>query len=45
MSAAPLLLALHSSSETLAVGLQPLEDAAAPPQLASFPLEIGRAHV
>ena len=38
MSAAPLLLALHSSSETLAVGLQPLDDAAAPPQLASFPL-------
>ena len=38
MSAAPLLLALHSSSETMAVGIQPLDDAAAPPQLASFPL-------
>ena len=38
MSAAPLLLALHSSSETLAVGLQPLGAAATAPQLASFPL-------
>ena len=35
MSAAPLLLALHSSSDTLGVGLQAL---GAPPQLASFPL-------
>ena len=38
MSAAPLLLALHSSSETLAVGLQPLGATATAPQLASFPL-------
>ena len=43
MSAEPLLLALHSSSETLGVGLQALRTAAegpdlAPPQLVSFPL-------
>jgi tRNA threonylcarbamoyl adenosine modification protein YeaZ len=37
MSGEPLLLALHSSSETLAVGLQPL-GATEAPSLASFPL-------
>jgi len=32
------LLALHSSSETLAVAVQPLGSASMPPQVASFPL-------
>lgn len=40
MTTSPLLLALHSSSDTLAVGVQPLQGECplAPPQLAAFPL-------
>jgi tRNA threonylcarbamoyladenosine biosynthesis protein TsaB len=38
MSAEPLLLALHSSSETLGVAVQPLGAAAAAARVASFPL-------
>ena len=38
MSAEPLLLALHSSSETLGVALQPLGPSGASAQVASFPL-------
>ena len=38
MSSGSLLLALHSSSETLAVAVQPLGSAAIVPQVASFPL-------
>lgn len=38
MSAEPLLLALHSSSETLSVALQPLGPSGASAQVASFPL-------
>ena len=49
MSASPSrrwLLALHSSSDTLGIGLQPLAVAEAPleaPRLEAF--QIGRAHV
>lgn len=38
MSSGSLLLALHSSSETLAVAVQPLGPAAPAPQVVSFPL-------
>ncbi len=38
MSAEPLLLALHSSSDTLGVALQPLSPLGAPAEVASFPL-------
>ena len=38
MSAEPLLLALHSSSETLGVALQPLGPSGVSAQVASFPL-------
>jgi tRNA threonylcarbamoyl adenosine modification protein YeaZ len=38
MSAEPLLLALHSSSDTLGVALQPLGLSGSPAEVASFPL-------
>ena len=37
-SAKPLLLALHSSSESLGVAVQPLGQPAGPARVASFPL-------